>query len=452
MGNQQLEPSHSLLRDREPKSVSLRLAAPVSPRLNSAPRGFLPFRIVLLLALAVFINYVDRGNLATAAPLVQDELHLTNAQIGLLLSAFFWSYAPAQLLSGWFAHRFDVRYVLAGGLIVWSIATLATGLTSSYALLFALRLLLGLGESSFFPCNARLLAERTPEEQRGAANGVVSAGQALGPTLGTLAGGMLMARFGWRPVFIALGLLSLLWLAPWLRATRNTQTSRVHAETARTPITYTRILRRPEVWAAGAGSFLSYYGHYFVLTWLPLYLVKARGFSLEQMAQIGALVYCMHAASCAMIGWLSDRWVARGADTNRVRKSIVIVGSLAIATTLLGCAYAPPAGCVVLLLTTGFFFGFIQPQIFAAAQTLGGSRAAGKWMALQNMLGNFAGVLAPLITGVVIDRTGSYNWAFSLASFTAVAAAMMWGYGVRRIEPVEWDNFPVSPRETTTSG
>jgi MFS family permease len=460
MGNQTLDPSHilktatqSLLRRQDPKLSSCGLAAPVVPPLASAPsvRGFLPFGIVLLLALAVFINYVDRGNLATAAPLVQDELHLTNAQIGLLLSAFFWSYAPAQLLSGWLAHRFDVRYVLAGGLIVWSIATLASGLTSSFALLCALRLLLGLGESSFYPCNARLLAERTPEEQRGAANGVVSAGQALGPAFGTLAGGVLMARFGWRPVFVVLGLLSLLWLAPWLRATRNALTPRAPAVPRPTPIAYMRILRRPEVWGTGAGCFLSYYGHYFVLTWLPLYLVNARGFSVVQMAQIGALVYCIHAASCSTIGWLSDRWIKHGASTNRVRKSIVIIGSLGIAITLLGCAHAPRAGCVVLLLTAGFFFGFLQPQIFAAAQTLGGSRAAGKWMAFQNMLGNFAGVVSPLITGVVVDSTGSYGWAFAIASSTAVAAALMWGYGVRRIEPVEWDNCLVSSREITTS-
>jgi MFS family permease len=399
---------------------------------------FLPFGIVLLLALAVFINYVDRGNLATAAPLIQDELGLSNAQVGLLLSAFFWSYAPAQLLSGWLAHRFDVRYVLAAGLAVWSVATMLTGLTAVFLLLFALRLLLGLGESSFYPCNARLLAERAPEEQRGAANGLVAAGQALGPALGTLGGGVLMARFGWRTVFVALGLLSLLWLVPWLRATRTALTPRAHAATDLAPVTYMRILRRTEAWGTGAGCFLNFYGYYFVLTWLPLYLVRARGFSMVQMSQVGALVYCMHALSCSLIGWLSDRWIERGAAANRVRKIIIIAGSLGVAGTLLACAHAPLGASVVLLLTAGFFFGFLQPQIFAAAQTLGGSRAAGKWMALQNMLGNFAGILAPLVTGVVVDRTGSYDLAFALASATAVAAALMWAYGVRRIEPVEW--------------
>ena len=402
-----------------------------------SPRNFLPIGVVLLLALAVFINYVDRGNLATAAPLIQDELRLTNAQVGLLLSAFFWSYAPAQLVSGWLAHRFDVRYTLAAGLAAWSVATMLTGLTSGFVLLLALRLLLGLGESTFYPCNARLLAERAPEEQRGGANGLVAAGQALGPTLGTLAGGMLMARFGWRAVFVVLGVLSLLWLLPWLRITRTALRDRPHvAEGA--PVSYLRILGRSEAWGTGVGCFLSFYGYYFVLTWLPLYLVKARGFSMVQMAQVGALVYCMHALSCPLVGWVTDRLIERGASTNRVRKTALVIGSIGVAATLLACARVPVTTCVVLLLIVGFFFGFLQPQIFAAAQTLGGTRAAGKWMALQNMLGNFAGILSPLVTGLVVDRTGSYDLAFALASASAVAASLVWAYGVRRIQPVEW--------------
>lgn len=411
---------------------------PLSPAAIPAAGDSLPFGIVLLLALAIFINYVDRGNLSTAAPLAQDELHLTNAQLGLLLSGFFWSYAPAQLLSGWLAHRFDVRYVLAAGLAVWSLASVLTGLATSFVLLFAWRLLLGVAESTFYPCNARVLATRAREEQRGAANGVVAAGQALGPMLGTLVGGVLMARFGWRPIFVVFGLISLLWLVPWLRATRTVLAPRVHTAATAIPISYLRILRQPEAWGTGAGSFLTFYGYYFVITWLPTYLVKARGFSLVQMAQISALVYGMHALSCSFIGWFSDRQIERGGDANRVRKTSMIIGSLGVAAMLLACAHASRDACVALLLSVGFFFGFLQPQIFAAAQTLGGSRAAGKWMALQNMLGNFAGVLAPLLTGIVVERTTSFDWAFGLASLSAVAAALVWAYGVRRIAPVEW--------------
>jgi MFS transporter, ACS family, D-galactonate transporter len=128
----------------------------------------------LLLAAAVFINFVDRGSLATASPLLKDELGLSNSQIGVLLSAFFWPYAPLQPVAGWLAQRFDVRYVLAGGLSVWAIATALTELSTSFTLLLAVRILLGIGESVAYPCISKLLAQRAPEHERGRANGLIA--------------------------------------------------------------------------------------------------------------------------------------------------------------------------------------------------------------------------------------------------------------------------------------
>jgi MFS family permease len=419
------------------------------PRLQAAES--VSNAIVLLLALAVFINYCDRGNLATAAPLIQEELHLTNAQIGLLLSGFFWSYAPAQLLSGWLAHRFDVRYVLALGLAVWSAATVATGLTTGFVAIFLLRLLLGLGESAFYPCNARLLAQYAPEHQRGRANGFVVTGQALGPTLGTLVGGVLMAHYGWRAVFAVFGLISLSWLWPWLRTSRRALGTAAGAQSGAESVSYLRVLAQPAAWACGMGSFLSFYGYYLVLTWLPLYLVKARGFSVTQMAQLGAMIYCMHALSSPLVGWASDRWIRGGASVNRLRKSLIVIGSLTVAVGMLLCNQAGPTLCIVLLSVIGFFFGFVNPQIFAIAQTLGGPRAAGKWMALQNMLGNLAGIVAPLVTGIIVDRTGHYLWAFALGAGTAVLAAITWSLAVRRVEPVAWDDNEAIASDTRSA-
>src|SRR5471032_3266773 len=133
-------------------------------------------RLVLLLAVALFINYVDRGNLATAAPLLKNELGLSNTQIGMLLSAFFWTYAPLQLLAGWMTERLDVHKVLPAGLALWSVATLLTGMAGSFLVLIALRLLLGMGESVVYPCHSKLLGLRAKEHQRGTANGATLAG------------------------------------------------------------------------------------------------------------------------------------------------------------------------------------------------------------------------------------------------------------------------------------
>ena len=164
--------------------------------------------VIVLLGISVFINYVDRGNLAIAAPMVKDELGISAAQLGILLSAFFWTYACLQPVSGWLVDRLNVNWVIAGGFLLWSAATAATGFVHTLAALFAVRLVLGIGESVAYPSYSKLIALYVPEEHRGLANSVISAGLALGPGFGILMGGTLMARSGWRPFFIVLGIAS----------------------------------------------------------------------------------------------------------------------------------------------------------------------------------------------------------------------------------------------------
>jgi MFS family permease len=401
----------------------------------------LSIRVVLLLATAVFINYVDRGNLATASPLLKDELGLSNSEMGVLLSAFFWSYAPLQPVAGWLAQRFDVRHVLGAGLVVWATATVITGLATTFTELLALRILLGVGESVAYPCNSKLLAQRAPEHERGRANGLVAAGQALGPTFGTLVGGLVMARFGWRSAFIAFGLISLIWLLPWVVVTRGGAATTGSGSTMR-PLSYLTILKQRALWGSSLGSFCSFYAYYFVLAWLPLFLVKAHGFSVKEMAQIGAGVYAVHAASSAAVGWLSDRWIIAGASPNRVRKTLLVSGLVGVAVLMMACAQAGATLSIFLLASTAALFGTQTPNIFALSQTLGGPRAAGQWMGVQNMIGNLAGVVAPLLTGFVLDSTGEYFWAFAIAAGVALIGILAFGILIPRIEPVVWPEAP----------
>ena len=168
--------------------------------------------VVLVLGLVMALNYVDRSSLATAAPLLQDELSLSNARMGLLLSAFFWAYTPGQLLGGWLVHRFEVRFVLAAGVLLWSVATTLTGLARGFATIFAFRLLLALGECVSFPSWQLIVSRNTLEHERVRANGFIGSGQGIGPMVGTLFGGLVMARFGWRAMFLGLGVITLCWL------------------------------------------------------------------------------------------------------------------------------------------------------------------------------------------------------------------------------------------------
>jgi len=175
------------------------------------------WRLLALLMLSAVINYVDRGSLSTAAPLLKVELGLSPSQLGILFSSFFCAYAACMVAAGWLADHLDVNWVLAVGFFIWCAATAATGLAYGFAALFLARLVLGMGESVSFPCYATLLARHFSDRQRGMANSVVATGMAIGPAVGMFTGGVLMAKFGWRPVFIGLGLMGMLWLLAWLK-------------------------------------------------------------------------------------------------------------------------------------------------------------------------------------------------------------------------------------------
>src|SRR2546423_5556728 len=171
-------------------------------------------RLAFLLALSIFINYIDRGNLGIAAPLIQRDLGLTGSQLGILLSSFFVTYAIFQVVSGWLVDRFSVNWVLAGGVFLWSAATFATGIVGSFISILIMRLILGAGESVAYPSYSKIIARHFPESQRGRANALICTGQAGGPALGTLLGGLLMAQIGWRWLFVVLGIGGSLWLFP----------------------------------------------------------------------------------------------------------------------------------------------------------------------------------------------------------------------------------------------
>jgi MFS family permease len=404
-------------------------------------------RIVVLLTLAAFINYVDRGNLATAAPLIRDQLSLSHTQLGVLLAAFFWSYAPAQLPAGWLAERLDPRRVLAAGLALWGAATALTGIATDFILLLVLRLMLGLGESVMYPASFKILAVEASEGQRGRVNGWLASGQLLGPAVGTLVGGLLMAWVGWRAVFFLFGFASLLWLWPWLTTppTKVAQPSPQPGAAAADGPTVGLILRRRELWGSCLGQFCGTYTLYLVLSWLPLYLVSTHGFSMAQMAPVGAGVYVLSAGTSVLTGWISDRWLAAGAGRNRVRKVGLIAGLSLVTGCILACAHVSAVGALLAMAGCGVGIGIFTPALFASAQTLAGPQAIGRWFGIQNCFGNLAGMTAPLATGMVVDRTGHFAFAFVIAAVMSVAGMIAFGLVVRRIEPIDWHAAAARP-------
>lgn len=361
--------------------------------------------VLVLLSLSVFINYIDRANLGVAAPMLKDELGLTGSQLGVLFSAFFFTYALLQPVAGWLVDRFNVYWVFASGFFLWSLATALTGFVHIFAMFIGLRFALGVGECVAFPSYSKIIASRFPETHRGIANSCVAAGLVLGPGFGILAGGMLMARFGWRPFFIALGFASMAWLVPWIAlAPRNIR------ETART----TGVPNLPEflmlrsAWGTCVGLFAGNYVNYFLLTWLPIYIVRERHFSMTGMAKIAGGGYLLAACASTAAGWVSDRWIRSGATPTLARKTIV-AGGIALSAMCLGLSLVGGSRFAVAMIVLGIaFFGVSSSNIWAITQTLAGPRAAGRWTGFQNFVGNMAGIIGPSLTGFVLDRSGHF--------------------------------------------
>jgi len=392
--------------------------------------------LVPLLALAIFINYVDRGNLATAAPLIKAQLNITNTQFGILVSAFFWIYAPGQVLAAWMAQKLNAYRTLTIGLALWSIATMLSGFATGFAMLLALRVLLGLGESVGFPASSKLMAQNLPPHLLGFSNGLITAGLMLGPAAGTFFGGLLIAHAGWRVLFISFGALSLLWLVPWLMNTRRLS-AEAHTLSSAEP-SFAKLLVRRELWGTAVGHFCANYPFYLVLSWLPLYLVKVHGFSLTQMAQLGGLVYVLSAAFVLFFGYLADRWMARGGSSTLVRKTMACIGGLATMVCMLACAEGDVRLAIGGLVLSAVGNGLTTFNLYAIGQTLAGPKAAGKWMGLQNGIGNISGIVGPIFTGWVVDVTGQFGPAFLMAAGVALVGVVCWLVVIPKIEPLDW--------------
>ena len=393
-------------------------------------------RVVALVTLAVFINYIDRGNLATAAPLMQDELHLSAGELGVLLSAFYYGYVICMPATGWLAERFGARAVLAAGVTLWSLATFGTGFVGSFGALLGLRILLGVGESVAFPCASKVLANAVDVGRLGVANGVLSFGYLLGPAVGTLVGGALMARFGWRPVFIVFGALAILWLAPWQRTRLPAPGAAGAAEES--PPAFGEILRQRALWGASIGHFASNYGYYFIVSWLPFYLVKARGFSIESMAETASWAYLVNALGALTMGFAADRWIRAGVSANLVYKTIMAAAHLAGIVCMIGMVALPQTGSLIALFAFELISGFSYPGLFAIPQIIAGPSATGRWVGIQNAAGNAAGLIAPALTGLLVERTGRFDLAFLLAAAVNVLGLVGWVFMLPKIAPLRW--------------
>jgi MFS family permease len=395
--------------------------------------------LILLLGAAVFLNYVDRGAVGIAAPLMKSDLNLSATEFGLIVSAFFWVYAPVQLLVGWLVDRFSVYRLMAGGVLLWAIATLAMGFAGGFTSLLVLRIMLGVGETIAFPGGSKIITRHVAPERRGIANAALALGIALGPAAGTLAGGLILAEFGWRAIFIVFGLVTLLWLAPWQMTVRNLKGATPAGSERERHVPIGKLIGKWPLWSMSIAHIASNYVFYFLLAWLPLFLVQSRGLSLRDMTLLATLGYAVQAIAALAFGLVSDWWTRGGRSEASVRRWMMTGGQMVAAAAVFGLAYADSNVEIGLLLCiAGAATGALSLNTYAVAQMFSGPRAAGTWVGIQNAIGNLSGIFGPIITGVIVDRAG-YNTAFVVTAAVAAAGALWWLVGVPRIQEVELD-------------
>ncbi len=381
-----------------------------------------------LLFLAGIVNFFDRASLSVANTSVGSELHLSNTQMGGLLSAFSLAYGLTQLpLIGWL-DRLGTRTVLGAGLAVWSGAQLLTALVRTFPVFVAFRVLLGMGEAPFYPAGIRSMREWFTAETRGRATAAMSSSQTFGlaaaPPLLTL----VMLHIGWRGMFAVLGLagllVSLLWV--WLHRPRGATIFREEAtfETD-TEGVYGTLLRQRTVWGMMLGFGGVNYTAWLYTSWLPGYFQSQRGLSLARSGWFAAVPFLAGAAGMLLSGFCADALVARGLRLTSIHRTQIVLGMVLSAAASLLAARSGSTSSALLSISFAFFWiQFGGTSGWGYVQAVSPPHLTSALTALQNFASFLIASAAPVVTGAIVDRTHSFKLAFATCSAVTLLGAL----------------------------
>ncbi len=348
----------------------------------------------------------------------------------MLLSAFFWSYALMQLPVGIIADRANLRWLYAGAFALWSLACGFTGLAGTLGALLAMRVILGVGESIYVPGGMKLVSILFGPGERGLASGIMNCGTRAGLAIGAPIIALLVGRFGWQSAFYVLGFGSLVWLIPWLAIVP----SGVRSEKT-VPLDLRRMFRTFDRNLLGMCLGHIGYGYYWYLlvTWLPDYLVESRHMSLERAGAYAMIPFMVYSAAEPLGGWLADRLVRFGYPEMRGRKIMVTVSYLT-SLMLLVAGRMHNDHAAVLALGAAALVGLSTGNLYVMLASVAPEEAVATWMGVMNFSGNIPGVIAPIVTGLLIQRTHSYFPGFVVAVAVLICAlpTYWWMVGDRK--------------------
>lgn len=382
---------------------------------------------MILLVLGMIICYAQRGAMSLAVPLVMKELGWSPTTVGIILSAFFWSYAFLQVPAGWLVDRIGPRGAYALGFLL---ATLAFGLTGFFMALIpliVLRLMLGAGQSVIFPASARSVADCFHDRERGAVNAAYLTGVRVGQALIGYVAVALIVAYGWRGFFLLCGSVPLLWVFPWNRfwgplgASRFSQGAHESISPRRVSFLESlALLKQKTVLGIFLGFFAYDYAWYVYVSWLPGYLVMERQFSVREMGIYSSVPYIAMLFVILLAGVLSDRLIAHGWNEVHVRKGFIVTGLAIGCLIVLAGMTEDKITALALLIVSLCGLGLATPNTWALTQAVCGRRIVGTVSGIQNFGGNLGGILAPLVTGLIAHRTGSFALALGLSGVILV--------------------------------
>jgi sugar phosphate permease len=394
--------------------------------------------VLLILCAMYFIAYVDRVNISVAGPAIRKDLALSATQLGLIFSAFAYSYAGMQIFGGWLSDELGPRLVLAVLSTIWAGATMMTGLSWSVASLVACRVLLGVGEGGAFPAATRALAHWLPVKERGFAQGITHTSARLGNAVTGPIVIAIVASSGWRASFLVLGVASLAWTVVWILFFTNTPaehrwvTAAELAEIGDQPDPRQNMRRRKtpwkelvkRMWLVTVVDFCYGWSLWVFLTWLPSYLVEARGFALDRMAAMTALPLLAGGVGDTLGGVASDMLFKRSGNLRLARSAVLVVGLTgAFAFIVPAILTRSPLLAVCNLAIAFFFLELTNPVLWTLPLDIAGEHA-GTAGGMMNTGFGVAGMISPVVFGVLIQRTGNYRLPFFVSAGLLLVGAL----------------------------
>ncbi|WP_353198898.1 MFS transporter [Sandarakinorhabdus sp.] len=400
---------------------------------------------LVLLVLSGLINYLDRSTLSIANSAVSGEMGLSASEMGLLLSAFSLPYAFAQLPMGALLDRLGARVTLGFGMLLWSVAQLAGGFVRTVNQFFIARLLLGVGEAPQFPAGAKVFSEWFALKERGRPTGIFVASTTIAPALAPPVLTALMFAFSWRGMFIIMGVLGILIAVAWYAIYRDRRDVPLTAEEiayledgqpaddrSMTSAEWRGLFRQRTTWGLIFGFMGVIYMVWLYLTWLPAYLEKERGLPLATAGWVMIIPYLAGTLGQLSSGVLADWLLARGLQPINSRRLPLCIGLVFAALFTIPAAYTPSLTLAIACISGAMYFiNLASGSSWALVSVAAPRRLVASLGSLQNFGGYLGGSLAPVITGVIVDRTGSFVYALVIAAAVALAGAVSYVFLVR---------------------